>query len=69
MMLYTQEDGTSAACTGTLLNDGDPTTHIPYFLTAHHCVPDQVRASSIETYWHLSDTNRSSGPKGLSRRN
>jgi hypothetical protein len=51
MMLYTRSDGTSGACTGTLLKDADPTTRIPYFLTAHHCVPDQIRASTIETYW------------------
>jgi hypothetical protein len=51
MLLYTDERGRTGACTGTLLNDMDPTTHIPYALTAHHCVADQIRASSIEAVW------------------
>lgn len=51
MMISTRRNGTSGVCTGVLLRDADPTTQIPYFLTAHHCVPDQIRASSIETYW------------------
>lgn len=25
--------------------------YIPYVLTAHHCVSDQTRASSVEAYW------------------
>ena len=43
--------GVAASARGTLLDDADPATQIPYFLTAHHCVPDQARASSLETYW------------------
>ncbi len=43
--------GYASGCTGTLLNDLDPTTQVPYFLTAHHCVGSQSRASSIELYW------------------
>jgi hypothetical protein len=33
--------------TGTLLGDADPTTDVPYVITARHCVPDQDRAASI----------------------
>lgn len=52
VVLYTRLDGGSNACTGTLLaDDADPETRIPYLVTAHHCIPDQARASSIETYW------------------
>ncbi|MBK5963357.1 hypothetical protein CCR95_04445 [Thiocystis minor] len=51
ILLYTRPDGGSGICSGTLLDDADPATQIPYFLTAHHCVPDQARASSLETYW------------------
>ena len=51
ILLHTGTDGSSGVCTGTLLDDADPATQIPYFLTAHHCVPDQTRASSLETYW------------------
>ena len=50
-VLHTRPDGGSGVCSGTLLADADPATDIPYLLTAHHCVPDQARASSLETYW------------------
>lgn len=51
LLLYTHPDGATGACTGTLLNDADPDTYIPYVLSAQHCFPDQVRASSIESLW------------------
>ena len=38
-------------CTGTLIADGDPTTQVPYFLTAAHCVDTLAEASSMEIYW------------------
>jgi len=38
-------------CTGALVVDTDPATQIPYFLTAHHCVGSQAKASTIEVYW------------------
>lgn len=53
LLLYTHPDGATGACTGTLLNDTDSQTFIPYVLTAHHCFPDQVRASSIESFWFV----------------
>jgi hypothetical protein len=31
-----------------LLADGDPETGLPYLVTAHHCITDQARASSLE---------------------
>jgi lysyl endopeptidase len=61
MFLHMDEDGDTGVCTGTLLNDADPSTYIPYFLTAHHCISDQVRASGIETYWLLR-SSRCGGP-------
>ena len=51
LLIYTEERGGTGTCTGTLLRDGDPTTDIPYVVTAQHCVPDQQRAASIETLW------------------
>ena len=54
VLLHTTPDGHTGACSGTLLADTDPTSNIPYLLTAHHCVPDQARASSIESYWFPS---------------
>jgi len=53
LLLYTHPDGATGACTGTLLNDSDPQTFIPYLITAHHCFSDQVRASSIESLWFV----------------
>ena len=49
--VYTTVSGRTGECTGTLLNDTDLATQIPYFLTAEHCLDDQQAASSIELYW------------------
>jgi hypothetical protein len=38
-------------CTGSLLADTVPTTAIPYFMTANHCVGNQFEANSAEFYW------------------
>ncbi len=38
-------------CTGTLLNDNDPNTWIPYFMTANHCLATQSLANTIDSYW------------------
>lgn len=43
--------GTTFLCTGTLLNDNDPDSFIPYFLTANHCIDTQSVASTINTFW------------------
>jgi len=49
-MIFT-ESGFSYQCTGTLLNDTDTTTQIPYFITANHCIGNQTVASTLETHW------------------
>ena len=41
----------SCICTGTLLNDGDPTTQIPYFYSATHCISTQTEANTVNTVW------------------
>ncbi|WP_323686545.1 serine protease [Lamprobacter sp.] len=51
LILFTDADGETGTCTGTLLADADTATEIPYLLTAHHCVSDQPKASSVETVW------------------
>jgi len=38
-------------CTGALIADTDLSTHIPYFLTANHCLSTQSAASNSEFYW------------------
>ena len=47
---YEKDDG-SYVCTGTLLNDSDPDTFVPYFLTANHCVATPEVARTVETTW------------------
>jgi hypothetical protein len=41
----------SCICTGTLLNDTDSATQIPYFYSANHCISTQSQASTLTTYW------------------
>jgi lysyl endopeptidase len=43
--------GTGYLCTGGLLNDADPTTTVPYLLTAHHCIRDADSATSVEAFF------------------
>ncbi len=43
--------GQSYLCSGTLLNDKDTATSIPYFLGANHCISTQTEASTLTTYW------------------
>jgi hypothetical protein len=42
-------------CTGSLMNDSDPSTFINYFLTAHHCIGSQTVAATIDFYWFFQD--------------
>lgn len=41
----------SCICTGTLLNDGDASSQIPYFYSANHCIGTQTEASTLNTVW------------------
>ena len=50
-MIYTRPDGASFLCSGTLMVDSDDSSHIPYFLTANHCIDTQTVARSLNTYW------------------
>lgn len=45
------DDGFSYLCSGTLLNDKDDDSFVPYFLSAEHCVYSQSVASTVETHW------------------
>jgi hypothetical protein len=49
-------EGDSFVCTGTLLNDTDTSTFIPYFMTADHCINTQAEASTINSYWNYQRT-------------
>src|SRR5262249_12296761 len=41
-------------CTGTLMNDTDNSTQIPYLLTANHCINKAADASALEAYFQFS---------------
>lgn len=49
-MTFVATDGSAYYCTGTLLNDM-ASSGTPYFLSARHCIPSQVVASTLETEW------------------
>jgi hypothetical protein len=49
-ILFTQEDGASYLCTGTLLNDSI-TSGTPYFFTANHCINSALAARTLNTFW------------------
>jgi hypothetical protein len=55
------EGGGSYLCTGSLMNDSDPSTFIPYFLTANHCISTQTVASTLQTYWFYRASSCNSG--------
>lgn len=44
-------DGGASICSGGLLNDVDPGTTIPWFLTANHCFNNQAAATTAEVFW------------------
>ena len=48
-MVFTK-NGSTYACTGTLLNDL-ASSGTPYFLSANHCISTQAAASSLQTDW------------------
>jgi hypothetical protein len=49
-------------CTGTLVADNDPGTTINYFLTAHHCIGDQLEADTSEFYWFYQSSTCNGAP-------
>jgi lysyl endopeptidase len=59
-MLFQTTTGT-ALCTGTLLNDADTSTQVPYFYSANHCISTQTEASTLTTFWFYESTGCDSG--------
>ena len=49
-ILFDDDEGTFV-CSGTLLNDTLDESFIPYFLTAHHCVPTAEVAYTVAAWW------------------
>ena len=56
-----QVSGGSFLCTGTLLNDSDGSTQIPYLYGANHCISTQTEASTLTTFWFYESTACGSG--------
>jgi Tol biopolymer transport system component len=46
-------EGGEAVCTGTLLNDADPTQD-HHVLTANHCIDAEFEAQSVTIYWNYN---------------
>jgi len=44
------DNGGTYLCSGTLLNSA-PTSGVPYFYTASHCIDSQAAASTMNSYW------------------
>ena len=63
--LMVMTEGTSVfECTGTLLNDSDPTTQVPWLFSANHCFDNeaapyktvsqmQTVANTLSTFWYF----------------
>jgi lysyl endopeptidase len=51
----------SSLCTGTLLNDTDTSTQVPYFFGAAHCFTTQSVASTLTTFWFYEATGCGTG--------
>ena len=45
------ENGVTYLCSGTLINDGDPASQVPYVYTAAHCIGSQAAAATLNTFW------------------
>lgn len=51
-----QSGGGSSLCTGTLLNDTDNATQVPYFFGAAHCFTSQAEGNTLTTFWFYEST-------------
>ena len=47
---FGRADGTYQ-CSGTLLNDADENSFVPYLITANHCISTQAEAETVEAEW------------------
>ena len=49
-MVFT-ENGATYTCSGTLLNDSEAASQVPYLYTAAHCIDSQAAAATLNTFW------------------
>ncbi|MEN9425354.1 MAG: hypothetical protein RL122_2737 [Pseudomonadota bacterium] len=54
--VFTDTNGLSYMCSGTVLTDKDTSTQIPYFFTAAHCVNNAQAASTMDFFWMYANT-------------
>lgn len=59
-----QKAGGSYLCTGTLLNDIDNSTQIPWFHSAAHCIDSADVAATLNTYWKYESSTCSTNTLG-----
>lgn len=59
--------GSSYTCTGTLLNDTDPSTTKLWFYSAHHCINTQTVANTLSTFWQYETPTCGSNQAGPNR--
>jgi len=59
--IFFTENGNTYICSGTLLNDTDTASQIPYFITANHCIDSQPVASTLESHWFFESATCNSG--------
>ncbi len=65
--LFTNRAGGTSMCSGTLLNDADLSSQVPYFLTAAHCIRSRELASTMEFYWFFERPECGSGEVSATR--
>jgi len=53
------------SCTGSLVNDSDPSTWIPYLLTANHCFATQSAATTLEAFFDYIPSTCGGAPPNL----
>lgn len=63
---FERPDG-SYQCSGTLLNDADENSFVPYFITANHCISTQAEAESLEAEWLYRPGSCGLGPPPVAR--
>lgn len=62
------KQGEGVICTGALMNDVDPSTFIPFFLTANHCFSTQAQASTLEAFFDFIASTCGGAPPSLGSR-
>jgi len=64
-LIHFMNNGESYMCSGGLINDTVEESHIPYFLTANHCISTQFEATSLEAFWDYKPTTCGGVPPNL----